>query len=280
MVVGLQKEFDNKLLVMQGRLTPQFGELIQSFPKNNWENEFEIADALGLHGIEWTIDLNHFDSHPLLMDNFARNKYVSRDKSKFVTCDFFMQLEIFKDTASRIDIAEVLLIKMILSKCVGNDATLIVPLVDFGEPITSTDWKYVTKMFLKLTPLLKDVNSRIICELSTNPDHQLEFISNFSSDSFGINYDIGNSASLGWDPKTEIDVLKNVIRHIHIKDRKLNGSTVPLGQGNANFIQISQSLNQISYKGNYTLQCARIAGQTEIMTIQKYLDFIKKVGLI
>ena len=280
MVDGLQKVSSNRLLVMQGRLTPPLGSLIQSFPKNNWEVEFEIVKTLGLHGIEWTIDLTDFDSHPLLVDSYAQNKYISSDNSKFITCDFFMQIDIFKNTEYRINLVEEFLVKLISSKNVGNNSTLVVPLVDSGKPITYADWNSITKMFLKLTPLLKEVGSRILFELSTNPKNQFEFISNFSADNFGINYDIGNSASLGWDPKIEIEVLKSVIKHIHIKDRKLNGSTVPLGQGSANFTQISQSLKQISYKGNYTLQCARISGQNEIQTIQEYVDFLKNVGLI
>ena len=280
MVDGLQKEYSNKLLVMQGRLTPQIGNSIQRFPKKNWEIEFDLIKNLKLSGIEWTIDLDSFDNHPLIDNNYVNNKHISIDKFKYVTCDFFMHIDIFKNTKVRINTAEKLLKKLILSKNLGAFSTIVVPLVDSGKPIFSDDWDHVIKMFYSLTPILKEKNSKIVFELSLNPENQLKFINNFESDNFGINYDIGNSASLGWNPSIEISTLGSVIKHIHIKDRRLNGLTVPLGEGNANFEQISTALRQIHYKGNYTLQCARVPEQSEIMTIQKYIDYVIKIGLI
>jgi hexulose-6-phosphate isomerase len=191
-----------------------------------------------------------------------------------------MHIDIFKNTKVRINTAEKLLKKLIISKNLGAFSTIVVPLVDLGKPIFSDDWDYVIKMFYNLTPILKEQNSKIVFELSLNPENQLKFINNFESNNFGINYDIGNSASLGWNPSIEISTLGSVIKHIHIKDRRLNGLTVPLGEGDANFEQISTALRQIHYKGNYTLQCARVPEQSEIMTIQKYIDYVIKIGLI
>ena len=41
---------------MQGRLTELYENKIQSFPWNNWEKEFELANKNGLKIMEWTID--------------------------------------------------------------------------------------------------------------------------------------------------------------------------------------------------------------------------------
>ena len=53
--------------------------------------------------------------------------------------------------------------------------------------------------------------------------------------SFGINYDTGNSASLGWDVEEEFANYFDRIYNIHIKDRTLGGTTVDLGTGDVNF---------------------------------------------
>ncbi len=49
-----------------------------------------------------------------------------------------------------------------------------------------------------------------------------------------MNYDIGNSASLGFDPVAELDSY-GASSDIHIKDRVCGGCSVVLGEGDANF---------------------------------------------
>ena len=66
----------------------------------------------------------------------------------------------------------------------------------------------------------------------------MEFILNYPSEYYGINYDIGNSACLGYDPEEEINNYGDRIYNVHIKDRLLHGSTVPLGSGNADIKSI------------------------------------------
>ena len=60
-----------------------------------------------------------------------------------------------------------------------------------------------------------------------------QFIDAFPARSFGINYDIGNSAALGYDSAEEISAYAPRILHVHVKDRVRGGTTVPLGTGNA-----------------------------------------------
>ena len=72
-----------------------------------------------------------------------------------------------------------------------------------------------------------------------------------------LNYDMGNSASLGYDPKEEIDILSKYIVNVHIKDRKLAGDTVPLGKGSVDFNSVLQNLKKINYKGDLILKYAR-----------------------
>ena len=65
-----------------------------------------------------------------------------------------------------------------------------------------------------------DVRSTLNCQKKTN---------------ITVNYDIGNSAALGYDPIEELDSYGDKISDIHIKDRTLNGGPVVLGEGDADF---------------------------------------------
>ena len=49
---------------------------------------------------------------------------------------------------------------------------------------------------------------------------------------YSINYDTGNSASLGYDINDEFNTYGNLIKTIHIKDRLLNGGPIILSKGN------------------------------------------------
>ena len=72
-----------------------------------------------------------------------------------------------------------------------------------------------------------------------------------------VNYDSGNSASLGYDAGEEFAAYGSHIGSVHIKDRVRGGGTVPLGEGNADFPKLLKNLEAIGYGGPMILQVAR-----------------------
>jgi hexulose-6-phosphate isomerase len=89
------------------------------------------------------------------------------------------------------------------------------------------------------------------------------------------NYDIGNSASLGFDPREELEAYGLKILNVHVKDRKLGGTTVPLGTGNANINFVLQKLQEIGYRGGLTMQAAR--GENDVETAIEHLKYVKTI---
>jgi len=59
---------------------------------------------------------------------------------------------------------------------------------------------------------------------------------------------------------------------VMIKDRLLNGTTVPLGSGDANIPKVLHLLNSIEYKGNYILQTARAKHNDHADTLSHYRE--------
>ena len=80
---------------MQGRLVDQIEGKIQAFPTLQWEEEFEIANQLGILLMEWTIDDFNFEINPLMTKkrerkiNFLCKKYNLKINS--LTADCVMQ---------------------------------------------------------------------------------------------------------------------------------------------------------------------------------------------
>ena len=87
---------------------------------------------------------------------------------------------------------------------------------------------------------------------------------------FGINYDIGNSASLGYNPCEELAAYGARIINVHVKDRLLGGRTVALGHGNADFEEVFSLLKNQGYRGNYILQTARADNDDHVGVLSKY----------
>ncbi len=100
-------------------------------------------------------------------------------------------------------------------------------------------------------------NLQVAFESDFDDKELARFIERLNPSLFGINYDIGNSAALGFDPVEEINSYGKRIVNVHVKDRELGGTTVPLGTGNAHFEKVFASLYEVGYTGNYILQTAR-----------------------
>ena len=77
-----------------------------------------------------------------------------------------------------------------------------------------------------------------------------------------VNYDIGNSAGMGYDIKDEFSAYGHRIGSVHIKDKLLNGPTVALGTGIADFQLLADCLENINFTGDIVLEAARgISGE-------------------
>ena len=89
-------------------------------------------------------------------------------------------------------------------------------------------------------------------------------------------YDIGNSASLGYDPRKELQAIGTHLGSVHVKDRVLDGGSVFLGEGNADFKTVFSILGESDFSGWFTLQAARDSTVSEPVHAQRNLNFVKE----
>ena len=246
---------------MQGRLSPVANGKIQEFPWDNWQNEFVTASNLGFCSMEWTLDQEKLSKNPLMTkQGRAEIKELSKNfgiKVPSLTGDCFMQAPFWKLFGKDGENRKEDLIS-ILDACFELGVALIViPLVDEGR-IENKDQENALLDFLhEKENIISNKGIQILFESDFDPKRLKAFIGKFNSEIFGINYDIGNSAALGFDVEEEFAAYGDRVINIHVKDRVLNGNTVPLGDGNADFNSVFKNLNSIGYQGNYILQTAR-----------------------
>lgn len=164
----------------------------------------------------------------------------------------------------------------IVRACAAVDIGMIVmPLVDNGRLENIYQEDALVDFLQMQSSFLSEFNIRIVFESDFSPRKLARFIGRFNSDQFGINYDIGNSAALGFNPVEEFNAYGARIMNVHVKDRVLGGGTVPLGTGNVDFPTIFALLRIYGYQGNYIMQTARACDDEHSFVLKKYMRQIE-----
>jgi L-ribulose-5-phosphate 3-epimerase len=264
---------------IQGRLSPRVDGLIQAFPKAHWQSEFKIAQQMGLQLMEWTLDDEGISENPFIKESLQPEvkalceKYSVKIPS--ITGDFFMQNPFFKaNGVERLTLIERLITVIRACQFFGTKI-IVIPLVDnasIGNPELE---QLVIEEFKKLVPILNQCNVQIAIESDFRPQDLSKFIDKLPAENFGINYDIGNSASLGFDPSEEFAAYSNRIFNVHVKDRLLHGTTVPLGKGNADLPLVMDLIRRARYSGNLIMQTARADDDDHSAVMLRYKNQIE-----
>ena len=154
---------------------------------------------------------------------------------------------------------------------------IVLPLVDKGKIVNKKQEMILTSFLKKINKVLSKNKIKILFETDFEPKRYLQFIRKFNKNFFGINYDIGNSASYNFNPNEEINLYGKYIDNVHVKDRIYNGSTVFFGEGDADFQTVFKKLKEINYKGNFILQGARSKNNRHVLTVKRYKNFVMKL---
>lgn len=251
----------NDIGFMQGRLSEIIDGKIQCFPWKHWKEEFSLASELGILKMEWTLDQEDLYKNPIMTVSGREdikdlcNLYSIEIPS--LTGDCFMQAPFWKAKgANQINYKNDF--KAILNACnLIGIGIIVVPLVDNGSINSPAEEDILVNFLNDITSYLKKNNMKIIFESDYSPIEFNRLIRRLDSSSFGVNYDIGNSASLGFNPIEEFSLFGDRIYNVHVKDRAIGGTTVPLGEGDADFNLVFNLLRLAKYSSNFVLQTAR-----------------------
>lgn len=248
-----------KIGFMQGRLSPQLLSRMQTFPAGYWREELYLAAKLGFSHVEWTVDSPTISINPIL-DPEGRIQIRSecaRHKIELtsVTCDFFMENPLWDSNFESLTLLRNTFEKLFQATDNLGPLCLVVPLVDNSRLRNLSDFDLVVNFLFECK--LEKYPIIVAFESSTQPKYFAESIRSLPKNLFGITLDIGNSTSLGFDCSEELSLFDKRIVNVHLKDRLLNGSSVPFGTGDTNFREYLKLLRQTGYAGNLILQSYR-----------------------
>jgi L-ribulose-5-phosphate 3-epimerase len=269
----------NQIGFMQGRLSAKVDGKIQAFPWLSWKNEFHLAEKNGFSIFEWTIDHDNLYKNPLMtVEGQAEIQDLCQSHGVFIpslTGDCFMQAPFWKVHGSKRSALKEDF-RCIVEACSAvGISTIVVALVDGGSLETLLQEDLLINFLKDHSEFLSRNNLRIACECDFNPTEMARFMGRLDNNLFGVNYDIGNSAALGFNPAEEFAIYGNKIINVHVKDRPLNGTTVPLGQGNADFEFVFSALADINFSGNFILQTARAEDDDHAGVLCSYRDMVE-----
>ena len=247
------------------------------------------AAKLGLDCIEWVFEYPNYDKNALFLENGAESII---DLSKLhdvnvnsVVADYFMVKKLFCEKDEDLNLNINIFYELIRKCSMAGIPIIEVPLVDSSSMRNSAEKREVIKNLLPLIDYAQELNIKISIESDLEPTLFKNFITDFNHNNIFINYDMGNSASLGYDAQEEIDLLGNKIINVHIKDRIRNGTTVPLGTGDTDFKRVFGALKSINYSSDFIFQSARQDIHTDspkdyIGVMKEYINLIEKLFIV
>jgi L-ribulose-5-phosphate 3-epimerase len=268
----------NQIGIMQGRLSPRIDGKIQAYPARTWQKEFNAARKIGYSAIEWIVE-KPTEINALMSDTGIEeiNNIISKTgvRIDFICADIFMQQPLVRMTTDIMkENAKNLIIILMNAKKVGAIGVEI-PFVDASSIKTDSEKSELILFMQDAFNFAKEIGLRISFETDLAPTSFKEFLECIKLDHVHANYDIGNSASLGFNPIEEINAYGNKILNVHVKDRVLGGSTVSFGSGSSDFKLVFSKLNEINYSGGITIQGAR--GRNDIEVAKSQLLYVQEI---
>jgi L-ribulose-5-phosphate 3-epimerase len=263
---------------MQGRLVPPEPGHFQAFPRDRWADELALAPQVPLSYIEWIYDLYGADVNPLTND-IGLLQSVAADSGveiRALCADYFMDRPFLRCTDSECQERLDLLHKLLrISKPVAIQR-IVLPFVDASKMETEEDRQTVIRLLQAVLPTARETGIELHLETSLGPTDFALLLDQLPSTMIKVNYDSGNSSSLGFVPKEEFAAYGNRIGSVHIKDRVCGGGTVPLGTGDADLPAVFAALERIGYQGDITLQVARSEPGQEVAWARSNREFVAR----
>jgi L-ribulose-5-phosphate 3-epimerase len=272
----------NLIGIMQGRLSPPVPFRMQAFPTGAWQEEFERARVCGLDAIEWLFEADDGRGHSFLENPLwseaGRAEICSKvDETSVLikTCcaDYFMPHPFFRVTeAERLESIAVLNRLIVNAAQVGVQSILL-PVLEISE-IRTADEKALLLQSLR-GPLHLAEQKKISLGLETElpADQYLALVEDAHSPALGVYYDTGNNAAQGHDIAADANLLASRLVGIHVKDRKRGGSSVLLGQGDADFQGFFKVVKEAGYIGPVIIQAA--FGTNYLETARRHRQFVE-----
>jgi L-ribulose-5-phosphate 3-epimerase len=262
--------------IMQGRLLRPIDGRIQDFPADRWPAEFPLARDVGFDLIEFIFD-GDAEQHPLMTERGRSSVRAAIASSgvrvESVCADYFMATPLHAADRPARERALDVLQRLIRNGAELGVQTIVLPCVDASSLGGAPDRAVLTDALIRCLPTLTSTGVMLALETDLAPEAFRDLLDGLPASAVGVNYDMGNSAALGFSPADEFAAYGGRVVAVHVKDRLKGGGTVRLGTGDTDFDGCFAALSRAGYVGPLIIQGAR--GVDDIQTAAEYLRFVR-----
>ena len=254
-----------KIGIIQGRLSQAPAGRLQYFPKQ-YDLEFINAKKIGFDHIEMFSERKFNFENPIWKKNGLKKLKKNKDLIYSFVDDFILKKKIDKQMYKYYK-------KLILQLQSLNVKLLTIPFYGNNKITYKNYLDYVH--FINFLSVNCSKNKIILCLESNIPPNLFLLLKKRIHKNLYFTFDTGNRILLNRNLVEDLLKFKNLIKHIHIKDKDKNKKNVILGNGLVKFKFFFQALKKIKYKGRLTLETTR--GNHPINIAKKNLLFLKKI---
>jgi L-ribulose-5-phosphate 3-epimerase len=254
--------------IMQGRLAPPIPGRFPAFPRDTWQLEFELAAAAQIDAIEWIYDDFGADVNPLGSDSGIESMRATARQSG-VQVRSMCANSVMDQPPVRVETDEwqrrVGRLVWLLGQCgKASIRRLVLPILDSSRILDDSDLRRVVETLHRLLPEAERTRVELHLETDLAPQQYARLLAEVDHPQVRVNYDTGNSASLGYDVREEFASYGQRIGSIHIKDRIRGGGSKPLGTGDTDFDSAFECIRGIDFTGDFVLEVARASIGDEV----------------
>jgi L-ribulose-5-phosphate 3-epimerase len=153
---------------------------------------------------------------------------------------------------------------------------IVLPFVDNSAIRDDADRDAVIDTLQRALPAAESAGIELHLETSLAPEEFAALLARIPHPLVKVNYDSGNSSSLGYRPAEEFAAYGERLGSVHIKDRVLHGGTVPLGEGDADLDAVFAGLRGLDYGGDFILQVARGTPGDEVAWARQNRAYVER----
>ncbi len=265
--------------ILQGRLSPRPARRFQAFPRATWRQEFELAARLGFECIEWLYEIDDHTENPLMTSTGRHEiRNLIRQSGVVVSSvcgDFFMECRLAGGSAARRAEAAARLKELLpLVREVGARRILL-PLLEQAHVDTPELKDQVVESIQQCLPELERSEVELGLEMEiAGPDYHA-LIERIGHPLVGAYYDTGNSTAQGLCIATDALHVIDELLAVHVKDRRIGGSSQPLGTGDADFVGFFAALVKADFSGE--LVCQHYYGPSPKDDAARSLEFVQQM---
>ncbi len=273
----------NRIGIIQGRVLPERLDQLQIFPISGWRDELSKIMEMGFDYVELLFDKELVLDR--LLADFAniKNLGISLDNTnkvlaaQSVCVDYLSSLSVINPETESLFYNKI----VELIDVFGNTTVdiLVIPFFDANSIVSESEFRFVLDWIARreFDEIALRRNIILALELSLPASQIRSALMEHSFKNIAICYDLGNARAAGYLPENEIITLANLIAHVHIKDRKVNGPNVMLGEGDVNFVECFKSLVKIGYGGRLILETTYESSPAA--EAERNLQFIQNINV-